>query len=297
MSFLRKMFSGKVTGDDPRRFLIEAMLGAMEADGDITDEEMEVLQKNLDEHELFDGLVAEETSRLIDLAADAIRKAGKGQDRAAAIAKGLPNRSHRLAAYSMACEVCVSDADLPESEINYLNSLQQALQLDEETAQELFEAARGDSGLLTLEEKTAKMRDLMPQFVDCMALMAAADGEVHEEELMGIRAVLKQIPDMAVLSTDELDDAIDRAFGRVGDKNVNEEIKQAATSITNFADRYWTTVYMMIIALADGTTDWREISFLKNVEAAFELTDYHMDEAMKTASLFPAVQLGGAAPE
>ena len=117
MSFLRKMFSGKVTGDDPRRFLIEAMLGAMEADGDITDEEMEVLQKNLDEHEAFEGLVAEETSRLIDLAADAIRQADKADGRAAAIAKGLPNRSHRLSAYAMACEVCVSDNELPESEI------------------------------------------------------------------------------------------------------------------------------------------------------------------------------------
>lgn len=297
MSFLRKMFSGKVTGDDPRRFLIEAMLGAMEADGDITDEEMEVLQKNLDEHELFEGLVAEETSRLIDLAADAIRKAGKGHDRAQAIAQGLPNRGHRMAAYSMACEVCVSDDDLPESEINYLNSLQEALQLDDATARDLFESARGSSGLLTLEEKTQKMRELMPQFVDCMALMAAADGEIHEEELMGIRSVLKQIPDMAVLSSDELDDAIEKAFGRVGGKDVNDEIREAARSITNFADRYWTTVYMMIVALADGKTDWREISFLKTVEDAFELTDYYMDEAMKTASLFPAVELGGAAPE
>ena len=39
MSFLRKMFSGKVGTDDPRRFLVEAMLGAMEADGDVTEED------------------------------------------------------------------------------------------------------------------------------------------------------------------------------------------------------------------------------------------------------------------
>ena len=33
MSFLRKMFSGSVTEDDPRQFVIEAMLGAMEERG------------------------------------------------------------------------------------------------------------------------------------------------------------------------------------------------------------------------------------------------------------------------
>jgi len=296
MSFLRKMFSGKVTGDDPRRFLIEAMLGAMEADGDITDEEMEVLQQNLDEHELFDGLVGEEVSRLIDLAAEAIRKAGSGDGRADAIATGLPNRSHRLAAYSMACQVCVSDDELPESEINYLNNLQKALTIEEADAKDLFEAARNNSGLMTLDEKTGKMREMMPHFVNCMALMAAADGEVHAEELMGIRSVLKQIPDMTVLTEDELDEAIDVSFERVGSTPQEEAINTIAESIDDLADRYWTTVYMMIVALADGKTDWREISFLKTVETAFELTDYQMDEAMKTASMFPSVELGGAAP-
>ena len=198
----------------------------------------------------------------------------------------------------MACEVCVSDNELPESEINYLNALQGGLQIDEGAASELFAAARANSGLMTLEERTGKMREMMPQFVDCMALMAAADGEIHAEELMGIRSVLKSIPDMSVLTEDELDEAIDVAFERIGgDQNLDEEIKKAAETITNMADRYWTTVYMMIIALADGKTDWREISFLKNVESAFELTDYQMDEAMKTASLFPSVALGGTAPE
>ncbi len=297
MSFLRKMFSGQVTGDDPRRFLIEAMLGAMEADGEITDEEMAVLQKNLDEHELFEGLVAEETARLIDLAADSIRKAGNGQARVDQIANGLPNRGHRMTAYAMACEVCVSDDDLPESEISYLNSLQEALQLQDTEARDLFEAARASSGLMTLEEKSSRMREMMPHFVCSMALMAAADGEVHMDELMSIRAVLQQIPDMAVLNEEELDEAIEIAFERVAGKDVNDELHTFAKSISNGADRYWTTVYMMIIALADGKTDWREISFLRSVETAFELTDYQMDEAMKTASLFPSVELGGSAPD
>ncbi len=293
MSFLRKMFSGKVKAEDPRRYLVEAMLGAMEADGEITAEEMEVLQSNLEGHDLFEDLLPEETARLIDLAADAIRQAGGGDKRLDELAKGLPNRTHRLAAYTLACEVCVSDADLPESEINFLDALQKALNLGDDEASEIFEAARSQSGLLTLEEKANKMRDIMPYFVDCMALMAAADEEVHFEELMGIRAVLRNIPDMAVLSSEELDEAIERSLERIKDKEPAKEIGAMAANIVDFNDRYWTTVYMMIIALADGKTDWREVAFLKAVEETFQLSDVQMDQAMETAALFPTVELGG----
>ena len=53
---------------------------------------------------------------------------------------------------------------------------------------------------------------------------------------------------------------------------------------------------MMIIALADGKSDWREVAFLKSVEQTFALTDTQMDAAMETARMFPMVELGGEAP-
>jgi uncharacterized tellurite resistance protein B-like protein len=289
------MFGGGLSADDPRRFLVEVMLSAMEADGDVTPEEMEILQRNLDGHELFADLSGDGSARLIDMAADAIREAGGGPSRLAAIAKGLPSRSHRLTAYAMACEICVSDAELPEAEIRYLELLQSALQLDDTEAVEIFEAARQKSGLQTLEEKTSRMRELMPRFVDCMALMAAADGEVHDEELAGVRAVLKNIPDMAVLTADELEEAIRLSFERVKGKDPAEQLASIAETIQSPNDRYWTAVYMMIVALADGKTDWREVGFLKTVETTFGLSDAHMDQAMQTAALFPSAELGGKA--
>lgn len=296
MSFLRKMFSGKVKTEDPRRYLVEAMLGAMEADGEIAAEEMDVLQSNLEGHDLFQGLLPEETARLIDLAAEAIREAGTGAKRLEAIAKGLPSRTHRLAAYTLACEVCVADAELPETEIIFLDKLQNVLGIDDKEGQEIFEAVRSQSGLLTLEEKASRMRGIMPYFVDCMALMASADEEVHFEELMGIREVLRNIPDLSVLSNEELDEAIEVSLDRIKGKDLAGEVERMAGHIVEMNDRYWTTVYMMIVALADGKTDWREVAFLKTVEDTFGLTDTQMDQAMETASLFPAIAIGGAAP-
>jgi uncharacterized tellurite resistance protein B-like protein len=296
MSFLRKMFSGKVSADDPRRFVVEAMLGAMEADGDVTEEEMATLEGNLGSHSLFEGLSGEELSRLVDQAADAIRTGGGGKNRLSAIAKGLPSRNQRLAAYAMACEICVADKQLAESEIEFLDGLQKELALEEGEAKELFEAARQHSGLMTLEERSSHVRELLPSFVQCMAMMAAADEEIHHEERIGMRAVLGNIPDMQVLTSAELDEAIDVALDRVKGKDLAAELKRVAGDIKQPSDRYWTAVYVMIIALADGNTDWREVLFLETMKTTFELSENQMDVAMKTAAQFPAVDLGGHAP-
>jgi len=296
MSFLRKMFSGRVGPDDPRRFLVEAMLGAMEADGEVQEEEMATLEGNLANHPLFEGLSNDELSRMTDQAADAIREAGGGKARVVAIAQGLPSRGQRLAAYSMACEVCVADKYLAEAEIDFLDELQRALALEEGEAKEVFEAARKHSGLLTLDEKSDRVRLMLPEFLKCMALMAAADTEIHHEERLGMRAVLRAIPDMAVLTNAEIDEAIEIALDRVKDKSQDTELATIAQAISLPADRYWTTVYVMIVALADGKTDWREIAFLEALKGKFGLTEKQMDAAMATAAQFPAVAIGGDAP-
>jgi uncharacterized tellurite resistance protein B-like protein len=297
MSFLRKMFSGRVSAEDPRRFLVESMLGAMEADGEVTEDEMATFEGSLSNHPLFEGLSGEELGRLTEIAADAIRVAGGGKARLPAIAAGLPSRSQRLAAYAMAAEVCVSDRELAESEIDFLDGMQNEFALDETEAKEVFEAARKHSGLLTLEEKSEKVRNLMPAFVKCMALMAAADGEVHHEERLGMRAVLRNIPDMSVLTGAELDEAIDVALERIAGKDNKAELVEVAKEIAQQSDRYWVTVYVMIIALADGVNDWREIEFLASMKNTFGLTATQMDVAMKTAAQFPAIELGGDAPD
>jgi hypothetical protein len=108
--------------------------------------------------------------------------------------------------------------------------------------------------------------------------------------------VLRAIPDMQVLTGAELDEAIDVALERIAGKDPKAELVEIAKDIDAPADRYWVTVYVMIVALSDGKKDWREIEFLAALEQTFGLSDTQMDSAMQVASQFPAVELGGAAP-
>ena len=296
MGFLRTMFGSGLSADDPRVFFVEAMVGAIDADGEVTDSELEALHNKLDTHDLFSSLSKDAKERLIDQAADAIEAAGGGRSRAADIAKGLPGRTERELAYTLACEMTVADNDLAEKEIAYLEALQEALGLPDETARELFESLRKKSSVLTIEERMERTKALIPRFIDAMCLLTLADGKVDDTEIDGIEAVLKHISDMRTLSEEALHDEVVASFDRLEGKSVDDVLKDIRAVINTPNDCFWTVTYMMIVAVADGVKDWQELGLLAQFQKAFGLDNKSMDSAMKIAAQFPNVKITGRAP-
>ncbi|MBL8683757.1 MAG: DUF533 domain-containing protein [Myxococcales bacterium] len=296
MGFLRTMFGSGLTEDDPRRYLVEAMVAAVEADGQVTDAELATLHDKLEKNEAFASLSNDARERLIDQAADAVEAAGGGRGRVEAIAKGLPSRSEKLLAYTLACDICVSDDDLAEKEIAFLESLQHALAIPDEEAHSIFEAARKGSAVLTIEERAGKTRALIPRFLEAMALMTVADGKIEDSETERIEMVIAHIADMRALNESELHDEVVAAFDRVGSRDAGEVLSEIAASITNPTDRFWTTTYMMIISVADKDEDWQELGLLGRAQKAFGLSSAQMDAAMKIALQFPKAKITGRAP-
>ncbi len=296
MGFLRSMFGSGLTEDDPRRYLVEAMVAAIEADGQVTDGELSALHQKLEKNEAFASLSSDARERLVDQAADAVEAAGGGRGRVEAIAKGLPSRSEKLLAYTLACDLCVSDDDLAEKEIAYLEALQGALGIPDEEAQGIFEAARRGSAVLTIEERADKTKVLIPRFLEAMALMTLADGKIDDSETERIEMVIKHIADMRALDEAQLHDEVVAAFDRVGSRDVGQVLAEIAAAITNPTDRFWTTTYMMIISIADKDEDWQELGLLGRAQKEFGLTSPQMDAAMKIATQFPKVKITGRAP-
>jgi uncharacterized tellurite resistance protein B-like protein len=288
VNLLSKMYGGSLRPKDPRRFLIEAMVGAIQADGVVAKEELEVLEANLQEHEMFAGLAPSITRVLVEMAGDSIAFAGGVLQRVPYMAKHLPSRSHRLAAYAVACEITLADGPIPaEPEQEYLDQLEFWFLLGEEESRAIFEAAKRRRGMAEVEERTRQMQGLMPFYVECMALMASADGSVSAAERQALSGVLRNIGDMAILSARELDDVIDTAFRRVEGRDGDREIVRIAGAMDTSSDRYWAAVYMMILAYADGFRDWRQVWLLGSAQEALRLSDDDMDRAWQSAKLFP----------
>ncbi len=291
MNLLSKMYGGSLRPHDPRRFLIEAMVAAIQADGVVAQEELDVLEASLQEHEMFAGLKPDITRVLIEMAGDSIAFAGGVMRRVPYMAKNLPSRSHRMAAYAVACEIVLADDPVPaEAEQEYLDYLKTWFLLGEEEAKAIFQAAGRRRGMAEVEERTRQMQGVMPYNIEGMALMACADGNVSSAERQALRGVLRNIGDTAVLGDNELEDLIEDAFRKVEGKDGDREIVRIANGMETPSDRYWAAVYMMILALADGHRDWRQVWLLGSAQEALKLTDDDMDRAWSTAKLFPIVK-------
>ncbi len=285
---MKDLLGGGLKPNDPRRFLIEAMIGAMNADGVVDPRELTVVQRQLAEHVLFKGLGAAAARTLIDLSSDAIKFAGKAVARAPAIAKGLPARIHRLTAYGMAAEVAIADTSLHAGELTFLEALRIALRIAPLESEQIVAAARHGQLTAYLEDRYLRIKNLIPIACEVFALRALARGMANDDQRFRIRDFFAALPDL-LLTSDELDSELYRAFRRprAHDAQVFGELARVAAGLPDPVDRYWMVVYTLVAEMPATVPSWRVIPFIGVMQAAFQITDTDMELAVVDALTFP----------
>jgi len=285
---VKGLLGGGLRPNDPRRFLIEAMIGAMNADGVIDPRETAAVERQIASHPLFAGLGPGAARTLIDLSNDAIRFAGSAFGRAPAIAKGLPARIHRLAAYGMAAEVAVADEELVDGELQFLEALRIALRIAPLESETLVAEARAGRLSDYLDDRYHRIKTLVPVACEVFALRALGRGMANDDERFRIRDFFLAIPDLAI-GKDELESELFRAFRRPRgrDAQVFGELSQVAMTLPDPVDRYWMMVYTLVAELPATVPSWRVIPFTGVMQAAFQITDTDMELAVVDALTFP----------
>lgn len=285
---VKDLLGGSLRPGDPRRFLIEAMIGAMNADGVIDPREHAAIERQLNSHALFKGLGPTAAKTLIDLSNDAIKFAGNAIARTPAIAKGLPARIHRLAAYAMASDVAVSDLHLHQGELHFLEALRIALRIAPLESEQILAAAGGGRLTPYLDDRFLRIQGLIGIACEVFALRALARGMATDDQRFKVRDFFAAIPDLA-LSKDELDAELYRAFKRPRspDAQVFGELSRVANSLPDPVDRYWIVVYTLVAEMPATVPSWRVIPFMGVMQAAFQITDTDMELAAVDALTFP----------
>ena len=284
----RDVIAGALRPNDPRRFLVEAMIGAMDADGNIDAREEAVLKRHMDEHEMFSGLSLSSSKMLLELATDAVKFAGGAINRVPAIAKGLPARLHRITAMAMACEIVVADADVAQTELSYLENLRLALRLAPYEAQDIFAAARDGRALRYLDDRLLRLRSLVPLTVEVFTLRALTLGKLIDEHRFEVRDFLIAIPDMA-LRDHEIEGLLYKSFRRTrAGIGIEGELSIIAQQLPDPVDRYWMVVYALCAEPTNTLARWRFVPFIALMQRAFQLGDADMELAASDAAQFPA---------
>lgn len=283
----RDVIAGALRPNDPRRFLVEAMIGAMDADGNIDAREQALLKKRLEEHEMFAGLSQANHKLLLELATDAVKFAGGALARVPAIAKGLPARLHRITAMAMACEIVVVDANVAQTELAYLENLRLALRLAPYEAQDIFQAARENRALRYLDDRLLRLRSLVPVVVEMFTMRAFTLGKLSDEHRFELKDLLVAIPDMA-LRDHEIEGLLYQAFKRPrGGAGIEIELMQMAQSLPDPVDRYWMVVYALCAEPVVQLSRWRFIPFVSLLQRSFQIGDADMELAATDAAGFP----------
>ncbi|HUS28346.1 MAG TPA: TerB family tellurite resistance protein [Kofleriaceae bacterium] len=284
----RDTFTGTLRPNDPRRFLVEAMLGAMGADGKIHEAELASMQRHLEEHEMFSGLSDRNHAVLLQIARDSISFAKDPVARIPAIAKGLPSRLHKLTALAMACEVVVADAVIDPAEELYLETLRGALRIAAPDFAEMFRAAREQRSVRDLDARVAHLRELVPLIVELFALQSLSLGVLTPAHRGQILELLTALPDLA-LRDHELATLVERAYARMHfSMDLEVELQKVATAMPNPIDRYWAIIYLMC-ADTQRAPHWRSSPFLPLLQRHFALREEYFDLAATDAAGFASI--------
>ena len=284
----RDTFTGTLRPSDPRRFLVEAMLGAMGADGKIHEGEVASMQRHLEEHEMFLGLNERHHAVLLEMARDAIAFVDNPVARIPAIAKGLPSRLHKLTALAMACEVVVADTFVDRSEVVYLKTLRRALRISGPEFEEMFLAAREKRSAQDLDVRVAHLRELVPSIVELFALRSLSLGTLIPAHRAQIAELLAALPDLEVRDQD-LAQLVEKAYSRMHfAMDLEAEIQKLANAMPSPTDRYWATVYLMC-ADTISAAHWRSNPFLASIQRIFALDPADLDFAAGDAAGFASV--------
>lgn len=286
---VKDLLGGSLRPNDPRRFLIEAMIGAMSSDGVDDPREQQMVQQQIANHPLFSGLGAAAAKTLIDLSNDAIKFAGNAVSRTPAIAKGLPARIHRLAAYGMAAEVAAADEQIVEGELQFLEALRIALRITPIEAEHIISAARRGQLAAYLDDRYLRVKSMISVAAEVFALRALARAQANDDHRHRVRDFFSAIPDLA-MSKDELEAELYRAFRRprAPDAQVYGELARVAQSLPDPVDRYWIVVYTLVAEQPATVPSWRVIPFMGVMQAAFQIVDTDMELAVVDALTFPA---------
>lgn len=285
---VKELFRGSLRANDPRRFVIEAMVGAMLADGVADNRELEIITTRIANHPLFNGLSPEAAKTLTDLSADSIRFAGGSQARAATIGKSLPARCHRISAFAMAAEVCASDTQFVESERMYLETLRLALRIGPLEAEYAYNALATGELSRFLEDRVLRIHSLTPLACNLFALRGAARGMANDDHRFQVSDFCAAIPDFLPLR-DQLDAELYRAFKRAAAvEDIPRELRALAESLPDPIDRYWLVVYALAAEPPAALASWRVIPFVGLLQNAFQIVDADMELAVSDALAFPA---------
>jgi hypothetical protein len=283
------VFAGPMKSNDPRRFFIEAMIGAMRADGDTSAAEVALLKEHVSNHALLRGLPADTIGVMVEMASQAIHFAGGSRNRVAAIGRGLCFRTHRLVAFALACEICAIDSVVVDAERDFIEQLRVALRVSTLETDAILDAIEHNCLQPFLTDRISRIWALRPLVSELFTIRAVTKHRLVDEHRFAIRNFFCSVTDLQG-PNDDIDTELYRCFRKPRDAGnpVPAQLASVADQLPNLVDRYWLAVYALAAEPPAQVDHWKLVPFAGLLQNVFQLVDRDMMLAAQDALGFPA---------
>jgi len=248
--------------------LVEVMLLAAMADGQLTESAIQELLRRILERPEFDGTHPQELSSLVEKGVTTLAAAPNLENILQGLRERLPTHPNRILAFGLAASVALADQRATRAELGLLKTFQAALGISEEEVANIIEVV----------ESGRSLNDVVGQplerlYAEVMVLVTAADGKVKAAESRALIESLASDPLFQGVSADRAQAFLSEAVEALAQEGLPERLRVLAHGLTTHPQRVRAFRLAMRIAQSSGQASAAEIRVLDMLQATFGLAD------------------------
>jgi tellurite resistance protein len=256
------------TRTDRNAALVEVMLLAAMADGQLTEGSIQALLRRVLERPEFDGTAPEEISDLVEQSVKRLASESSLEAILQRLRDRLPTHQNRLLAFGLAAAIALADQRATRAELGLLKTFQAALGISEDEVAELVDVV--ESGR-SLNEVLGEPLERL--YSEVMVLVTAADGKVKPAESRALIESLASDPLFQEIDAARAQSYLSSSVQALAEQGLPERLRVLAHGLTTHAQRLRAFGLAVRIAQSSGKPSAAELRILDMLQATFGLAD------------------------
>ncbi len=257
--------------------LIEAMLLAAIADGNVSQTEMQTLLRRVIERPEFEGTRSDELNALVEHSVEKLASAKDLEEILRSLRERLPDHKTRMLAFGLAAAVAFADHRATRDELGLLKTVQAALGISEtEVAHIIDVVEQGGSLAEALGEPLDRL------YAEVMVLVTAADGHLSDQEARTLVETFAADPAFEDVSPERAMTFVSDAVSALASEGLSSRLTALAHGLTSRAQRL--KAFRLAMRMAAASKDPRpQQRLLELLQATFGLADDEVAQIRREA--------------
>jgi len=258
--------------------LVESMLLAAIADGNVSEIEMQTLLRRIIERPEFEGTRPDELNALVENSVRRLSEAKSLDAILKSLRERLPDHKNRMLAFGLAAAVALADQRATRDELGLLKTIQAALGISEDEVATIIDVLEQGGSL-----SEALGDPLERLYAEVMVLVSAADGQLREAEARALVESFAADPLFQSVSPERAQVFVSEAVISLAEEGLPRRLVVLAAGLATHAQRLKAFRLAMKIANASGRPTTAELKILDLLQATFGIADDEVERIRQQA--------------